>query len=324
MRVLDSRVEHTTDVYENRLLKAFAREAELRLRQLSIALSKQNNTPLVEETDDLLRRLLSMRRQATFLEEVGVLAQPPTRVTMVLLRRPEYRAALRAYLDLHKSAPVRIDLPQLDSPLESLPVVYQVWGALQVIAALLEEAAANGYRVCRQSLVGRDSTGFYLQALPRGKVALEVEDPTTGTRVKLIPERSYGRTGQLHSISYQQVPDVAVEILRANGSTDVYLFDPKYKLEGEAEHVEEATGKPKKVDIDKMHAYRDAIRDHNEDRVVRYAAIMYPGPHVRYSPGLEALPANPEDVASLQARARAVLGEALSLSRETAFTAVRA
>jgi hypothetical protein len=35
-------------------------------------------------------------------------------------------------------------------------------------------------------------------------------------------------------------------------------------------------GKPKKVDIDKMHAYRDAIRDADDYRVVRFAGILYP------------------------------------------------
>jgi PD-(D/E)XK nuclease superfamily len=43
----------------------------------------------------------------------------------------------------------------------------------------------------------------------------------------------------------------------------------------------------KKVDIDKMHAYRDAIRDQSGTRVVRYAATLYPGPELHYAEGLE-------------------------------------
>ena len=54
------------------------------------------------------------------------------------------------------------------------------------------------------------------------------------------------------------------------------LFDPKYKLDSET-NGEPGDGKPKKVDIDKMHAYRDAIRLADGDRVIRYAATNYPG-----------------------------------------------
>ncbi len=32
-----------------------------------------------------------------------------------------------------------------------------------------------------------------------------------------------------------------------------------------------------------MHSYRDAIRDTDLRRAVRYAAILYPGPEVRYA-----------------------------------------
>lgn len=71
------------------------------------------------------------------------------------------------------------------------------------------------------------------------------------------------------------------------------MFDPKYKLEGEVIEGIAPDGKPKKVDIDKMHAYRDAIRDEQGRRVVDYAAILFPGPEVRYDDGLEALSAVP-------------------------------
>ena len=57
--------------------------------------------------------------------------------------------------------------------------------------------------------------------------------------------------------------------------------------------AEGATGRcrPKKVDIDKMHAYRDAIQlDHH--RVV-HAVIRYPGLAVSYGTEVAALPAYP-------------------------------
>ena len=86
------------------------------------------------------------------------------------------------------------------------------------------------------------------------------------------------------------------------------IFDPKYKLQSEFiaricsgtrrrariadDDAEGATGRPKKVDIDKMHAYRDAIQL-DRRRVVDFAAILYPGPAVSYGTEVAALPAYP-------------------------------
>lgn len=67
-----------------------------------------------------------------------------------------------------------------------------------------------------------------------------------------------------------------------------------------------------KADIDKMHAYRDAIRDPYGRRVVAYAGVLYPGPYVRYSPGLEAIGADPEKREALDSRLGATLETFLS------------
>ena len=115
----------------------------------------------------------------------------------------------------------------------------------------------------------------------------------------------------LYSVSYAQKPDVAVEVRPPYSPARVYLFDPKYKLDGEFTEGESRDGRPKKVDIDNMHAYRDAIRDEEGRRPVRYAAILYPGPGMVYAAGLEALTAYPGFDQTLDRRIRKLLGEAL-------------
>jgi hypothetical protein len=104
---------------------------------------------------------------------------------------------------------------------------------------------------------------------------------------------------------------VAVEVRLPHIPARVYLLDPKYKLEGEFLEGESSDGKPRKVDIDKMHAYRDAIRDEKGRRIVRYAAILYPGPGIAYAGGLEGLTAYPGLDQALERRIRELLGEAL-------------
>lgn len=86
---------------------------------------------------------------------------------------------------------------------------------------------------------------------------------------------------------------------RPDGELRLWLLDPKYKLDSETRPVGEETpdeglkGSPKKVDIDKMHAYRDAIRGGQGEVAVLYAGILYPGETQRYSAGLAALRAIP-------------------------------
>jgi hypothetical protein len=181
-----------------------------------------------------------------------------------------------------------------------------------VLLVLLEVAAKYGYQVEAQRLVGLDATGVYVRVLPDGEPMVTLVHSEQGTRVLLIPERKYGKRGKLKNISYEQRPDVVVEIHPALEAPWVLVFDPKYKLEGELTEGLALDGRPKKVDIDKMHAYRDAIRDEQGRRVVEYAAILYPGPEVRYDGGLEALSAVPGMERGLETRLGEVIAAALA------------
>jgi len=105
-------------------------------------------------------------------------------------------------------------------------------------------------------------------------------------------------------------------VSRVNGVREIYIFDPKYKLVSEEQII--GDGKPKKTDIDKMHAYRDAIRDESGKRVVKYAAILYPGQNEVFDHGLAALRAYPgeedELLLAIKERLQPVLDEAGMLS----------
>jgi hypothetical protein len=319
-RVLDTRVEHTVDVYENRLVNIFVHQVQLRLRRLVRTLEVRQNTALLELAQKLLTQLLHARQQAAFLNEVSLPSHLPTQLTMVLLNRPAYRAALEGYLEFHRSAAVRLEEPALEAPLENLPRLYQVWGTLKVIAILLHVAVELGYRVQEQHLVQRDATGVYIRVLPDGKSAVVLQHPVHRTIVQLIPERAYRTSGALRSISYEQRPDVAIEIERAGEQTEIYLFDPKYKLDSEQINDQPNQGKPQKVDIDKMHAYRDAIRDGHGTRVVHYAATLYPGQTVHYAEGIATLRAYPGEEHTLEHDLRTVFREILAAPSQLTHT----
>lgn len=313
IRVPDVRVEHTVDVYENQLVNLFFELVNQRLRRVRYAFEAGWKGKPLDEVRSLIEQLKKARQQAAFLDEVSQPKHQPNQITMVLLKRPPYHAALEGYLECIRSPAVWLEESDLDAPLENLPRLYQVWGTLWVIETLLEVAEQKGYQVEKQCLVGRDKSGIYVRVLPNGQPAVTLIHPQDKTRIKLIPERSYGKDGELHSASVKLRPDIALEVKFADGSQQVYLFDPKYKLDSETQENISNQGKPKAADIQKMHTYHDAIQNSEGKQVVCYAAILYPGSFHSYSrKEIEALPAYPGAEAELQKHLRRVLEKALT------------
>jgi hypothetical protein len=232
---------------------------------------------------------------------------------MVLQRRPLYRTIFERYLEFQKGISVTLEAPELEAPLRNLPFLYQLWCTLNVIQVATRVASDRGFRVQRSALFQRNE-GFL--SLRLSQTAATFVHPETDVRIRVIPERYYGRGSgdALRSISYGQRPDLAVEVIGPTGDQAVYLFDPKYKLDAEQSEEdmgEEGWGTPKKPDIDKMHAYRDAIRGAEGQRVVRYAAILYPGDTESFSVGLEAVCARPDRPGLLRKRLERVMKRAL-------------
>ena len=236
---------------------------------------------------------------------------------MVLIKRSEYRAALEGFLEFRRSAVVQLDEPLLAAPLTNLPRLYEAWGTLEVIAAFVNLAGSLGYIVKTQNLVQRRASRIWVEVLKDGQPAVELVHPS-GRTAKLIPQRSYvpGSTG-LHSMSFAKRPDVAIEVSEPGGETAVWIVDPKYKLDSEtraSDNEEDPAlpkGSPKTQDIDAMHAYRDAIRDSSGQRVVRCAAILYPGRTRVFGSDIAAFQAQPLNPELLDGELTQFLGSAL-------------
>lgn len=294
LKVADCRVEHCWDVYENRLLRSFRDQAEIRLRRLRRWLANAAVPQTTrDDIDALAKEFASARRVTVFLDGVGALRSAPTNLTMVLLRKPAYRAALEGYLAFRRSARVHVSHPALDAPMENVPYLYEVWGTLTLIVALLDAAAAEGLRVTSQRL-HTWAEGEPVTLLPTDTPAVTLEG-SDGRVVTLTPQKPFPRRSAsvYRSLSFEQIPDITLEV-RRHGRTALFIFDPKYKLVGDAEG-RRGDGRPKKEDVDKMHAYRDAIRGPGGTRPVRFAGILYPGPDEWFGDGVAALSAIPGD-----------------------------
>lgn len=303
-RLVEARARRTLDVYENRVVCALVARCERRLRRLerAVAVGPSGLRGAAGELRTAMRRT---HHAARALEGVGALAAPPDRVTMVLTRRPPYRAALDALLDLNRAAVVDLRAPELDAPLEGLPSLFQTWASLRVLARMLVRAEEAGWRVVSQRLARVEEGDVAVELLRDNRAAIELA--RGGEIVRAVPERHYEREGVLRSASHPQRPDLAIERCSREGEHTVWVLDPKYKIEGDGQ----GDGRPVKADIDKMHAYRDAIRDASDRRVVRFAATLYPGPTMRWGNGIAALRTHPADPAALEEAVDPVLQEAL-------------
>lgn len=103
---------------------------------------------------------------------------------------------------------------------------------------------------------------------------------------------------------------MTVEVRRRGQASEFVLFAPKYKLVAD----EEGSGTPVKADVDKMHAYRDAIRGRDNAHGVRFAATIYPGESIWYGHETAALGAQPERPGAFADEARSALRGVLGVT----------
>ena len=92
-------------------------------------------------------------------------------------------------------------------------------------------------------------------------------------RIRCLYNMTYTTTSG-RALTHDLRPDVIIEIHTANRERAIYAFDAKYRREDY-----NGTWIPMREDIDKMHAYRDAIgqvTDTNFQRILKSAVVLFP------------------------------------------------
>lgn len=312
----DRRAKTSLDTYENQVV-LFLHDL-VRKRLYRLARFKWPGTgKYIQTIEKMIRQLAEARNNAYFLNEVSPLATVPSHVSMVQMKTPAYQASLVILLELLRTLSIRLDHPAMEHPLESVPTLYQYWGTLLLIQALLQIGEQHNLVVTKQSLVRRDPSGLVFTVFPKGKAALSLMHHHSGAVIHLYPEKNFGnetKETDYFSLSYQKRPDICIELQKPGSTPRLLLFDPKYKLLSE-DINRPGEGDPLRIDIDKMHTYRDAIRCKDNSRPVAFAGIMYPGHTKEFSQGLAALGCLPgntglDDVISVLGR---FIGELLEV-----------
>lgn len=289
-RVVDRHQIITMNTYENQVVRLFLLTTQRRLAQIKLERGTKRERPtrvdeVIATLTGELNRLITGAR--SWLNEVTDLEQVPTSITMVILKRPEYRAAMEGYLHLHRNVSVHADVSSSQMVLENTPALYQQWCSLVVIEQMIGLVSNEDWQIQHQSLITRDSRGLILRMPRNGKPVLTLRNQHSNQQLSITLEPSYGSGETIRSLSFTQVPDIVLKCSPVEGKPRLLVLDPKYKLDSEDDNPE--YGSPVKTDIDKMHAYRDAIVNEKNDQLVEHAAILYPGMSYKYGPHISAM-----------------------------------
>lgn len=298
---MEERKHHTVDTNENRFMKHLLQSVQRRLHELAKALEGKGGgylNPDIETSLEKMERGLTLFLSDPFWSDVGAMRFIPAG-SQVLQRRDGYRQLFRLYSLLQLATHCHFNNDDFQNLLETkdTPTLFEYWSFF-VVKDVLDKI--NKIRSCR-TVVSNDPLE---QKIIQG-ICIEYEDGislwfnrtslgspdfmSSEYPEKIAPNESYSHTLR---------PDIVI-----SRGDNMLIFDAKFKGQrggfyGEGEDGTISTWKDE--DIDKMHTYREAIRN------VSGAYILYPGEEVRVYPahnaaglyqGVGAAPLKPDDSA---------------------------
>jgi uncharacterized protein len=271
------RKHHTFDTNENRFVKHFLQEISKKLGSIENALGAKSGTYLNPEILHNSRRLGQKVRY--FLSDpmwadVGQMNFVPAQST-VLQRRDGYRHLFRLYSLLQLVTRYQFLLEDFRSLIEikDVPTLFEYWCFF-----LVKDIIDRKFRQKGVSIIIPDAE---TEQVVREGVAIEYEEDITliynahfhGSRGVNSPQNEISAYQTSESYSHALRPDIVL----VKGDKGKLILDAKYKGKNQGglmygEETQEGTiGRYKEEDLDKMHAYRDAIRN------VYGAFALYPG-----------------------------------------------
>jgi predicted component of viral defense system (DUF524 family) len=283
-RLLETTVEATVDVDENRFVKAFLDQVLGILDEMRTVVARQGNAHLrrrVQEDCAAMEALVAPIRRHALWNEVSAMRRLPAE-SQVLHRRRGYRPVFQHFLRLRMSVRWPLSPPAVRRLLEvkDIAELYELWAFLATERAVTAALGRPPKRVGAPTVTD-------LAAHLRWGLRV-VWDGGVELFYNLSYSRSRSRAGE-HSYSLPLRPDVVLRIPHGPNAGD-HLFDAKFKVDlvshaiadddadtdhlaerEEREEQEERRGVYKAADLHKMHTYRDAIPR------ARSVWILYPG-----------------------------------------------
>ena len=267
---------HTFDTNENRFVKHFLQEMLRRLDAIENAFGASRGSylnPAIRDSARLLKQKLRYFLSDPMWAEVGQMNLVPAQST-VLQRRDGYRHLFRLYSLLQVATRYQFRLEDFRSLIEikDVPTLFEYWCFFLVKDILDRKFRQKGIAIIVPHSEKEQVVREGVEIAYEGDIRLVYNancrgsggiDPEHGDMSDYHPSESYS-----HSLR----PDIV--IIKDHGKK--LVLDAKYKGKSRSsgfygEEDEGCINKCKDEDLDKMHAYRDAIRE------VYGAFALYPG-----------------------------------------------
>ena len=300
---MEERKHHTVDTNENRFMKHLLQSVQRRLQVLAKALEGKGGgylNPDIETSLEKMDRSLALFLSDPFWSDVEAMRFIPAG-SQVLQRRDGYRQLYHLYSLLQLATHCHFDNDDFQNLLETkdTPTLFEYWSFF-VVKEILDKM--HKILSCRTVV----STDPLEQTIIQG-ICIEYEggislwfNRTSPGSPGFISSENTEKIVRNESYSHTLRPDIV--ILKGD---NMLIFDAKFKGKGQrsgfyGEGEDGTVNTWKDEDIDKMHTYREAIRN------VSGAYILYPGEKAGVYPahnamgwhqGVGALPLKPDDSA---------------------------
>lgn len=268
--VIIYRTAPTFNVYENQLLKRFltlitvcAKLVETRFEREKFKELEKNE---IEEIDKRIQKCKEFHRKAQYMKRYSFLDEVQE-IDNIAYHTPVLQREVN-YMRFHDIFKEFIRKPLFDFseilnlPILDIPTLYEYWTVIQIVDIL-----SNMKDIWKVSehIIEKNELG-HLFRLRSGDSSL-IELLNKGKRVSLFYQKSYP------TYTNRNVrPDIALEMWVEGKLSKILILDPKYRSILDA-------GSPNDPEsaINKMHAYKDAIRGDDGAHIVEAAYAIYLG-----------------------------------------------
>lgn len=284
---------HTHNTRENRFVKFTLDRISKRLASIvntikvKNAKAKKEDKVAESELAELDGYIVGMRKLAYTPLLRGLKGEPLRSESMVLQKRNGYAQVYKYWILLQKG----IELFEGANAIGVRPIweLYELWCFLkmrQMVASILGLSFENPEEITENPMPmvkpfednNQEHTVYY--------------NCVDGSKARLHYQHTYSRkTGEVHTATTENRPDIVLSIIRPDGFELTYLFDAKYRLlddsklnKEDQDELSSANGAdtPPADAINQMHRYRDAIyygsdKYSHDSKEIIGGYILFPG-----------------------------------------------
>lgn len=278
-------IDSTVNTLENRFVKYTIEGISERLSKVFKQIKKREDTSgnEIEHLAEKIKSLDSLRHNS-FFRAIGRF-EGFKQESMVLQQRTGYSQVYRYWILLQRG----LDLIDGDTPVGVQPVwkLYELWCFLKV-KRMVAEILGLDLRNPEDLKYVHEDTNNTANPFAGGDLTGTVKytNPNNGDIIEIGYQYSFKHNSDkdgFRSMTVEQKPDIVMHIHKKGSITLTYLFDAKYRVQGEDDpSIKDAKDYPLEDTLNQMHRYRDAIyygeaSKSNFSKEIVGGYILFPG-----------------------------------------------